>query len=132
MIKLIAPQREGDSFGCGYYGASRGDRNHNGVDHACSPKSLIFAPVSGEVTKIGYPYSDDLSFKYVQITTKQQYNVRVFYVDPDVKVGELITKDTIIGSSQKLGDRYKGITEHVHLEVKNLLGEHINPSDINL
>jgi len=132
MIKLIAPQRKSDCFGQGHYGASRGSRKHNGEDHACTPESKVFSPVDGKITKLGYPYGDDLSFRYVQITTEIGYNVRVFYVEPDVEVGEFVTKDTIIGRSQKLGDRYPDINEHVHLEVKDPQGKFINPEDIGL
>lgn len=138
-MKFIAPLRGRDSYGFGHFGASRGSRKHNGVDHVCVPGSKIFSPVEGEVTKLGYPYGDDLSLRYVQITTKEGYNVRVFYVKPFVSVGDLITDDDIIGSSQKLGDRYPidkdhplGITEHVHLEVKDLQGKYIDPKDLGL
>lgn len=132
MIAIL-PMRKPDSFGMGHYGASRGSRTHNGIDYACYTGSQIFAPISGEVSKIGYPYGDDLSFRYIQITTKCQKNVRVFYVEPDVKIGDLVTKDkTLLGKSQKLGDRYKEITEHIHLEVKNMQGNFIDPKDLGL
>lgn len=137
-MKLIAPLRKRDAFGCGHFGASRGKNSkgdkitHKGIDHACIPDSKVLSPVRGEVTKLGYPYADDLSFRYVQITTKEGYNVRVFYVSPLVKVGNYITEDTIIGTSQKLGDRYPKITEHVHLEIKDLQGKFIDPKDLNL
>lgn len=132
MIKTIAPKRKCDKFGCGHFGASRGDRTHNGDDYACTPRSQVFSPVKGEVTKLGYPYGNDLSFRYVQITINFEHNVRVFYVDPLVKVGDIVTKDTIIGYSQELGERYPGITEHVHLEVKDMQGNYINPKELSL
>ena len=133
MIKSIAPDRKGDCFGYGHYGASRGEnRTHNGKDYACWPRSKIFSPIIGEVSKLGYPYGDDMSFRYVQITNKAGFQVRIFYVDPLVKVGELVNGDTIIGSSQKLGERYPCITEHVHLEVKDLQGKFIDPRELGL
>ena len=144
-MKLIAPLRERDSYGLGHFGASRGKNskgekiNHNGIDHECVPGSQIFSPVEGEVTKLGYTYTNDLSFRYVQITTKEGYNVRVFYVKPFVSLGDYVTDNDIIGSSQKLGDRYPvdkdhplGISEHVHLEVKDLQGKFIDPKDLGL
>ena len=132
-MKIIAPMRKPDLFGMGHYGASRGDRKHNGIDYACYPGSNILAPISGGVSKIGYPYGDDISFRYVQITTKDQKNVRVFYVDPDVKIGDLVLADkTMIGKSQELGKRYKGITEHIHLEVKDMRGNYIDPKELKL
>ena len=132
MIKLIAPLRDSDSYGFGHFGASRGTRKHNGVDHACIPNSQILSPVKGKVTKLGYPYSDDLSFRYVQITTKEGYHVRVFYIEPSVSEGDQVNEDDIIGTSQELGKRYPAITEHIHLEVKGANGKFINPEDIGL
>jgi len=131
-MKLIAPLRGRDCFGLGHFGASRGERTHNGVDHACIPNSQIFSPVEGEVTKLGYPYGNDLSFRYVQITTKEGYNVRVFYVKPRVSEGDHVNEDDIIGVSQELGKRYPKITEHVHLEVKDMQGRYVDPGDLNL
>jgi len=138
-VKIIAPLRESDSYGSGHFGASRGNRKHNGKDYACYPKSKILSPVEGKVTKIGYPYGDDPSFRYVQITTKEGYNVRVFYVEQIVFVGSLVNQDDVIGLSQKLGDRYPadkdhplGITDHIHLEIKDLQGKYVNPDYLNL
>lgn len=131
-MKILASQRKSDSFGGGHYGASRGNRKHNGKDYACYPESKVFSPVVGQVTRLGYPYSDDTSFRYVQITTREGYDVRVFYVDPLVVLNEQVNESSIIGSSQELGKRYPEITEHVHLEVKGKNGQFINPGDLNL
>ena len=76
---ITAPIRENDKFGSGYFGASRdgGKRQHKGVDYAVYPGSLVYAHVGGTVTKLGFPYGDDLGFRYVQITdTKTNYNLR--------------------------------------------------------
>ena len=133
MIKSIAPDRKPDDYGKGHFGASRGKRKHNGKDYAVWPNSKIFSPVEGEITKIGYPYGDDLAFRYVQITINSGFSVRIFYIEPVVSVGDFVTKETIIGSSQSLLKRYKnGMTPHIHLEVKNLQGEFIDPKELGL
>ncbi len=67
MIRILAKERVMDTWGSGHFGASRGERTHIGIDYACSPGSQILAPCIGEVTKLGYPYSNDLSFRYVEI-----------------------------------------------------------------
>jgi len=131
-MKLILPPRRKDIFGCGHFGASRGNRTHNGIDYACTPESKIFSPVEGKVTKLGYPYSDDLYFRYVQVTTKEGYNVRVFYVEPFIVVGDYVNESVIIGASQSLDKRYPNITEHIHLEIKGVNGQFIDPQDLNL
>ena len=131
MITIKAPKRISDNYGQGHFGAPRGNRTHKGEDFLCCVGSFILAPASGKITKIGYPYGDDLSFRYVQIETVEGLNVRVFYISPTVKLGDMVFKGrSEIGISQELGQRYKGISEHVHLEIKDEQGNYLDPSDI--
>lgn len=122
--------RKNDSWGSGAFGASRGGRKHNGVDLVVATGSAIKATFSGTVTKIGYPYGDDLSYRYVQITNSG-YDLRIFYVDPCVSVGDEVTPETVIGKSQDLNRRYNGITPHVHFEIKRN-GEYVDPTPLFL
>lgn len=131
-MRVILPPRRRDDYGLGHFGASRGKRKHNGIDYACMPESKVFSPVEGEVTKLGYPYGDNPYYRYVQVTTKEGYNVRSFYVEPYVEVGDYVSESSIIGISQSLDKRYPGITEHIHLEIKDLQGKYINPKHLNL
>lgn len=121
--------RECDKWGCGHYGASRGDRTHNGIDIVCVPGDPAFCLNRGIVTKVGYPYSDDLSFRYVEITDSG-YRWRYFYVEPIVNKGDEVEAYTQIGAHQPLGTRYPGITEHVHLEVIAPDGNYIDPTGL--
>lgn len=127
-MKADLPQRGNDIHGSGEYGASRGSRTHRGIDLACYPGSLIYSPVSGKVTKLGFPYAHDLSIKYVQITDSKGFDHRCFYVNPLVSVGVQVTEDDIIGTSQELP--YKGITQHVHYEIKKD-GDYLNPNEFH-
>lgn len=122
-----------DSQGCGEFGASRGSRKHIGVDLCCDPGTEIKSPVPGVVTKLGWPYGNPnkVHIRYVQIT-QGDYNYRVFYVDPSVEVGQQVTSDTVIGNSQALGTFYRGITEHIHFEIKNNEGGVIDPTPLVL
>lgn len=122
--------RECDVHGCGFFGANRGERQHKGVDISMNPGELVMSPISGIVTKVGYPYSDDLSYRYVQIH-KDGYDFRLFYVEPLVDVGETIDFNSVIGYVQNLGSRYPGITEHVHLEIK-YNGNFVDPTPVFL
>lgn len=123
------PIRTLDAYGEGIYGASRGDRTHKGVDLACYPGTDICPIYAGKVTKLGFPYKDDLTFRYVEVTVPLGLRMRFFYVDPQVEVGDSVRAETIIGRSQDLSKRYpKGITNHVHFEVKNSKGEYIDPT----
>lgn len=129
MIISIAPMRGTDVHGSGYFHAPRGNRLHNGIDYSVIANSVVLSPVSGVVTKLGYPYADDLSFRYVQITDLEGYKWRLFYIDPSVSVGEVVTIVSKIGVVQDLDERYPGITPHVHLEIKSPDNYFINPED---
>lgn len=130
---LIKPkQRRSDKWGSGHFGASRGSRTHNGIDFSCDPETEVFSHIYGEITKLGYPYGDDLSFRYVEIQDENGYYHRFFYVDPCVKVGDVVSFGQLIGSTQKLNDRYPGITEHFHYEVIQYQGKeklYFNPEN---
>lgn len=130
MVRTLCKVRGLDAFGSGEYRASRGSRVHNGIDYVAHVDSTILSPVNGRVTKLGYPYGDDLSFRYVQITDYDDNDWRIFYVFPEVIMGQDILVDDLIGSVQDLGKRYKGITSHIHLEIKNKLGNFIDPRSV--
>jgi len=126
IIETLLARRITDQWGQGHFGAPRGSRQHNGQDYVCPPGSTVLSPVSGEVTKLGFPYADDLSFRYVQITDSRGVDHRVFYVDPEVLAGQIVCIDSPIGKSQDLDKRYPGITQHVHYEIRRG-EEYINP-----
>jgi len=128
-MKALLALRTHDNFGSGEYGASRGTRTHNGEDFACLVGAGIFPVTAGKVTKIGYPYGDDKTFRYVQVTL-DDHDYRYFYIDPIVRVGDVVGTNTIIGFVQDLDKRYKGITPHCHFEVK-VNGKHIDPRGFN-
>lgn len=121
--------RECDSWGCGHYGAKRGPGTHEGVDIVSIPGDPVFCLNRGIVTKVGYCYSDDLSYRYVEITDAG-VRWRYFYCDPIVNVGDEVDAYTQIGTAQALGPRYPGITEHTHLEVIDKDGNHIDPTPL--
>ena len=130
MIESVLPKRGTDDWGSGAFGANRGDRTHKGIDYACYPATVILSPVSGECTKLGYPYADDLAFRYVQITDSEGWNHRFFYVEPSIDVGEPVQEMEIIGTAQDIAGRYnepnKIMRNHIHYEIL-VDGEPINP-----
>ncbi|MGH8399827.1 MAG: peptidoglycan DD-metalloendopeptidase family protein, partial [Gammaproteobacteria bacterium] len=105
-----------------------GSYAHQGADFMSSQGQTVLAVIDGNVTKVGYPYGDDLGFRYVQITGQDGYAVREFYVQPfnNIEVGSYVTAGQGIGTYQSLQDRYPGITDHVHVEVRQD-GVLINP-----
>ncbi len=119
-MKATLPIRLSDKFGSGAYRATRGERWHRGLDLSAYPGTLIYPIRPGNVTKLGYPYKDDLSFRYVQITDLVDgLRFRYFYLEPLVAEGDLVGLDIPIGKVQDLAKKYPGITNHVHFEVKD-------------
>jgi murein DD-endopeptidase MepM/ murein hydrolase activator NlpD len=124
--------REHDDYGAGHFGASRdgGSREHAGVDYEAKAGQIVVAPISGYVTKVGYCYSDEPGLRYVEIKNPAlKLSARVLYVRADVKVGETVRMGTPIGRAATLQDRYPGITDHVHLEIRRH-GRTIDPERV--
>ena len=110
-----------DGYGDGFFHARRdgGSRPHEGVDYDSRAGQDVAAPISGYVAKIGYAYPGDERFKYVEIDNPAlKLQARVFYVDPDVAVGDSVEIGRPIGRAHSLQRRYPGITDHIHLEVE--------------
>lgn len=78
----------------------------------------MIAPISGFVSKIGYAYPGNTTLRYVEIENPALHlEARVFYLDPEVRVGDSVALGHPIGRSHTLQHRYPGITDHVHLEI---------------
>jgi murein DD-endopeptidase MepM/ murein hydrolase activator NlpD len=113
--------RGADAYGEGRFHASRdgGLRLHEGVDYTARAGQPVDAPISGYVARIGYAYPGDLTLRYVEIENPALHlSARVFYVDPDVAVGQAVAVGHPIGTAHTLQQKYPlGITDHVHLEI---------------
>ena len=112
--------RETDAYGEGRFHAARdgGGRQHDGVDYVARPGQAVAAPISGYVAKIGYAYPDDQALKFVEIDNPALHlAARVFYVDPKVQEGDAVAVGRPIGTAHSLQRRYRGIIDHIHLEI---------------
>ncbi len=120
-----------DPRGCGGYGADRSYGPHQGADYVATPGQNVVAVTDGIIDKIGYPYANDLSYRYTRITTPDGYVVRQLYVFPaaGISAGASVSSGQTIGRSQGLGTRYPGITEHVHVDIRHN-GQLINPTTL--
>jgi hypothetical protein len=119
-----------DVFGSGAFDASRdgGSRRHAGADYLAEAGQTIVAPISGYVTKIGYAYAGD-DFRYVELTNKALgYVARVFYIRPEVAVGDAVHLGDRLGVAESLQPRYAGISDHVHLELYDARERTVNPT----
>ena len=93
------------------------------------PAGALGASAAIECSKIGLAYPGDQRFHYIQITNPAlHYEARVFYVDPLVHEGQAIHIGQAIGRDHSLQARYRGITNHVHLEIERIGGRKLDPT----
>ena len=129
---VVGPIIRVDAAGDGHFGAPRGSRTHNGVDYCCTPGGFVHSPVDGTVTKLGYCYTDDPYWRYVEVTDDSGLRHRLFYTLPLVLNDELVTAGQIIGEAQDVSQRYpgQGMKPHVHYEIMDASGSYINPETV--
>lgn len=110
--------RGNDPTGHGYYGARRGKRKHKGLDLVSQPKDVVNSLIDGVVTKIGYPYAGNLTFRYVEVTN-DTYRIRVMYIKPvGLKVGDRVFAGQHIGETQDIAGYWNPrMLNHIHIEV---------------
>lgn len=110
--------RGNDPTGHGYFGAKRGNRKHKGLDLVTKPREDVFSPINGVITKLGYPYANNLDFRYVEITN-DIYRVRIMYCKPiNIYVHQRIFEGQKIGEAQDIASYWNPkMKNHIHLEV---------------
>lgn len=116
----MGPLRGEDAYGSGNFGAVRdgGHRVHDGADYVAAPNTIVYSPISGEVTKLGYAYAKNTALRFVEVTNSVSSLVsRVLYVDPSVQIGDTLKAGDPIGVAEDLSKRYRGITNHVHVQI---------------
>ncbi len=122
IIVVNQHSRVRDSWGGGQFKAQRdhGVRMHNGLDVVADAGEKIYSPIDGNVVREAVPYKDDNSYKGVVLQGTGAwagFQVKIFYVQGEFS--GLVKKGSEIGVAQNLTMRYPGITNHVHVEVKN-------------
>ncbi|XP_057290879.1 uncharacterized protein LOC130613571 [Hydractinia symbiolongicarpus] len=143
-----------DRQGCGYHGAKRGRRKHNGVDIICTPESIVYSPFNATIVRRSTPYSKGGSYnnglmmagsgkwkgeiivliwrrEKIRVTYSSKskcdicFTIKLWYFKP-FKTKGFVVAGTKIGISRSLP--YVGITQHLHLRLlKN--GIFVNPSN---
>ena len=126
---VVQPIIRSDSAGDGHFMAPRGSHMHNGVDYLCEPGSLVYSPVAGTITKLGYPYGDDLQWRYVEITDEDKNKHRLFYTEPAVNLDQYVMVGEVVGEAQNIASRYpdQGMLAHIHLEIIGADGQLTDP-----
>lgn len=126
MIRATLPKRGSDKWGSGDFNAPRGKRKHRGIDFAAYPGTLVHPEFGGIVTKIGLAYSGE-HYTYVEVEDGWKFKARYFYIKPAVIKGQVVGREDVLGSVQKLDTKFEGITEHVHFEVRDPDGNVVHP-----
>jgi len=125
--------RKNDKWGQGHFGAPRGSRKHNGIDITTQLGTPILSPIEGKVIRVAYPYASDMSFTGLLIKgtgAHQGLEVKIFYMKPTSNiVNKAVKPGQQIGTSQSLLNKYPGITNHIHIEIK-LNGIKQNPKSL--
>ena len=109
--------RGADCQGSGGWKAGRKNHLHSGLDFIAPEGCTVSSPVEGVVRRLGICYGDTDAFRLVEIEHSQAL-IRVLYLKPSVGVGDFVYPGKPIGSAQAISSRYKGITDHVHLDVR--------------
>ncbi|MDP2687517.1 MAG: peptidoglycan DD-metalloendopeptidase family protein [Aequorivita sp.] len=113
--------RKCDASGCGHFGASRGERGHNGVDFIVTEGQAIKVPFDCKVTRHGYPYAGDTNYELVEIQGMngfEAFKAKIMYVKNIKPVGTLLKKGEAVCEAANIAKRYsKPMTIHVHFEL---------------
>lgn len=124
-MKIISPTSKGlrlpDRWGSGAHGAPRGNnRKHNGVDFECVPGEPVRAPVGGKIKREARPYATG-PYSGLVIDAPGAINISMFYFVPDKSlIGQTVQQGDVIGVAQDIGQRYPGITPHIHLQINSI------------
>lgn len=119
-MKLVNPTKgwiRNDSKGLGHHGAPRGNRKHDGSDLVCYKGQPVCMPFDGVIARESLPYKDDLKWRGAYIVNPQ-IEVKMWYFRPYKNlIGKEIKVGTPIGIAQDIGEKYKGVTPHIHLRI---------------
>lgn len=127
-MKFISPTGMGirnDAKGLGHHGAPRGHRKHDGFDFKCSKQfdiwthlgQHILMPVDGVIVRESLPSKDDLRWRGIHIVNPR-IEIKMWYFVPDMLlIGRNLKVGTVIGKAQDIGEKYEGVTPHIHLRI---------------
>lgn len=121
-----------DAMGDGNFGARRGGHVHQGTDYVAAPGAAVLSPVAGRVVRFGRPYANDERYRLIEVHG-DGYAVKLFYVQPlpGIEPGLILRPGDPIGRVQDLALRYPGIVNHVHVEVRKIVGgQLVNPANV--
>lgn len=121
MLNYKQGLRGCDAWGCGHFNAPRGEKKHRGLDFKIAVGDSVYAPFPCKVIRHGHPYSDDLTFRLIEIQGLDgysDYTAKIMYVKDLPKVGSQFSAKSKLCVADDLSRRYEsGMTNHVHFEL---------------
>ena len=122
-MKLCNPTGKGirsDKQGDGHFGASRGNRTHQGLDFLCEPGQIVRAAISGKLSR-SRPYHNDTEYVGCGIWGKK-YMVKMWYFTPyEDLIHDQVKAGQEIGLAQDISQKYGGsMLPHIHLGLWSL------------
>lgn len=119
-----------DEKGDGHFGASRGNRLHEGYDFLAAPGQIVKAVIAGKLVR-AYPYAGDVIFAGCKIWGKS-FMAKMFYFIPHSNlINENVLAGEEIGIAQDISAKYGGgMKPHIHVAVYSLNPTRLlNPED---
>jgi len=106
-----------DGAGSGHYGASRGNRRHNGIDYFCIEGQKVVAPFALRIIRVARPYADS-ELSGIQWEAGISSG-KIFYFKPYEKlIGKTVKTGQAIGIAQSVTERYGfPMSDHIHFQV---------------
>jgi hypothetical protein len=114
-----------DARGSGAFGAARKrddgtSYTHKGIDLECKVGQNILMPCTGRITREARPYVSDPRWRGVYISAVRG-EFKIFYMVPNDKlIGTVVREGEVIGQAQDIGQKYEGVSSHIHFEVVSL------------
>jgi hypothetical protein len=82
----------------------------------CEPGQNILMPVDGLIARISLPYKDDLKWQGALIVNSR-IEIKMWYFHPIAEIGKEYKIGEVIGVAQDIGEKYEGVTPHIHLRI---------------
>ena len=121
-----------DSGGDGHFGAPRSKKKdgktvhykHEGTDFELlsfkdAPEQFIRAVIAGTLV-LAYPYADDLSWAGCRIWGEKFMSKMFYFKAHSNLVGGKVLAGEVVGIAQNIGEKYEGVTPHIHCGLYSL------------